>query len=158
MLAEQDAAEPDERKRVVGAEPTGRLQRGFRSRVERRVGRLADPLQQREAELELRLTVVGVLGDASGEELDEALGWRCRRRRLSEAASGWARASGWRAGGGELRGAVGSTAAVEGAAPAQAAMSNAPTSTAARRLDQGTENTRRPRHHGHGYGRPLAAG
>ncbi len=56
-------------------------ERGFGGRVERRVGRLADPLQQREAELELRLTVVGVLGDASGEELDEALGgWRRRRR------------------------------------------------------------------------------
>ena len=88
VLAEQDAAEADQRKRVIGAEPTGRLERVFRGRVERRVGRLADPLQQREAELELRLAVIGVLGDASGEELDEALGWRRRWAALQPVGAG----------------------------------------------------------------------
>ena len=59
MSPELEAAEADERQGIVGQQPAGRLERGLGHGVERGVGGLADALEQRQAELELRVAVVG---------------------------------------------------------------------------------------------------
>ena len=154
VLAQQDATETDQRQRVIGAQPAGRLERGLGGRVERRVCGLADSLQQREAELELRLAVVGVVGDASGEELDQGLGgWRRRAAATTEWRRGrrdWARA----------RGRRGRTAASgrpsTGDAREQAAVSRTLASNTVRRPDRRTARVRRPRVHGLGTGDPSS--
>jgi hypothetical protein len=59
MLAELQATDPGQDQGVVGCQLAGRS-KAPRRRVERRIGGLADPLEEREPEVALRVASVGV--------------------------------------------------------------------------------------------------
>ena len=63
VLAELEAADPGQDLGVVGSEPAGRLERLVGRRIEGRIGRLADALEEREPEIALGVRVRRVGGD-----------------------------------------------------------------------------------------------
>ena len=80
MLAELEAADPGQDQGVVGGEPAGGLERLRGRRVERRIGRLADALEERETEVALGVGVGRVGGDERLEPGDLGDGRRGRAR------------------------------------------------------------------------------
>ena len=85
VLAELEATDPGQDLGVVGGEPAGGLERLVGRRVERRIGRLADPLEEGEPEVALGVRVGRVGGDERLEPGDLGDGRRGRRRRASSA-------------------------------------------------------------------------
>ena len=87
MLAELEAADPDEDERVVRRQAARPFERRFGRGIQRRIGRLADPLEEGETEVTLstgigRIRVDGgpqpfdlVSGRGPGEPVGGLAGW-----------------------------------------------------------------------------------
>ncbi len=88
MTSELEATQSDQHQDVIRGQVASTLERGVGRCVQRRVGGLADPLEERQTEIALRRRVVWICVDPRGQRLDECLGRR-RHGRLWQAAAPW---------------------------------------------------------------------
>ena len=143
VLAELEAADPGQDQGVVGGELPGGVEGGLGRRVEGRIGRLADPLEEGEPEVALGVGVGRVGGD-------EAPGAGRSRRRSARSPPGGGRRHGRRRRARRSRGCRG---------PVDAATSVAPATTVGAGADaRGRAAAGQDEHDGEGHDRAARPG